>query len=325
MENQLKKPEVAAKKGVAFIKKLLKKMMLLEPFEGTKKYIYDTDFDYEGSETSLPILFIGEELPTPWGKYVKLRKNSFTLSSGDCTFDKKEGLKLLHQIGKGHKEKVLKEVNKQLLKPFSQAYFGKKKKEEDQSIDTQSQILALSKQLLPLIKDLSTEKVSTKKQELLSKIKVLGQELYSFPDWQIHTPNTLSKALSKIISLQVSKSTEEKVQLKENRFFEQTKTLWQMMEEQLSSFNPKNIETSIQKLKTQLFTWSNFEEKVKQQPQLASQLKQQAQLQAWMKEVTKLTTLLSSIQDDLNAFQEAIIAKDEVSAIQIQENILASI
>ncbi len=120
MKSKLKNLDVAKQKGLGFVKKTLKNL-LKEDFTEPTSFFYDSEFDYGGEDGSMPILFIGD-IPSLWKKYVKQNKTSKTLAAGRCMF--KEGMLSLEvKTGKGAKRPVLKEVYKNLLKPFANVQF----------------------------------------------------------------------------------------------------------------------------------------------------------------------------------------------------------
>lgn len=122
MVQKFKSPEMAKEKGQALNIKLLKNI-LSEGFEEPRKFFYDTTFDF-GSAGKLPFLFIGEKVPTPWKAYIKQNKLNNTFVAGKCITDEEGNLKLVIEIGKGGKPPMLKEINKNLLKPAKRkAYF----------------------------------------------------------------------------------------------------------------------------------------------------------------------------------------------------------
>lgn len=120
MKAKLKNLDVAKKKGFGYVKKTLKKVLKAD-FEEPTSFFYDSEFDYEGEEGKMPILFVGE-IPSLWKKYIKENKASKTLAAGRSMF--KDGvLSLEVKTGKGAKRPVLKEVHKMLLKPYAKAQF----------------------------------------------------------------------------------------------------------------------------------------------------------------------------------------------------------
>ena len=126
MKAKLKSPEIAKKKGFEYVKTTLKKALKTlgaQEVSTPLSFFYDSEFDY-GKEGKQPILFIGEEVPSLWRKYIKANKTSKTLVAGRCLFD--GGAKLLSlevKVGKGGKLPVLKLINKELLKPLAKAQF----------------------------------------------------------------------------------------------------------------------------------------------------------------------------------------------------------
>jgi hypothetical protein len=119
MKAKIKNIEIAQKKGLGEIKKLLKKA-LKEPITEASWFFYDTAFDYSGKEGVQPILYIGEKNAF-WKQYAKDNKQSKTFASGVCVCDANGRLKLVAETGKGAKALVLKDINKKVLKPFATA------------------------------------------------------------------------------------------------------------------------------------------------------------------------------------------------------------
>lgn len=131
MKAKLKSPDILKQKGQILNIKLLKKMMN-EGLKEPQKFFYDTEFDF--GDEKLPILYIGESVPTPWKKYIKEKKKEKTFAAGSCISDDKGGLKLVAEIGKGAKATVLKTINKELLKKCkTKAYFV-------ESIDSEGEV-----------------------------------------------------------------------------------------------------------------------------------------------------------------------------------------
>lgn len=126
MKSKLKDMSVAQTKGCDFVSKCLKKRMT-EPFEDPEgvQFFYDAEFDYgvDGGGKK-PLLFIGE-LSSEWRKYIKANKAKMSLAAGRC-MPSKDDPKIINlevKLGKGGKQKYLKEVNKEMLKPFAFAQF----------------------------------------------------------------------------------------------------------------------------------------------------------------------------------------------------------
>jgi hypothetical protein len=121
MKAKLKSPDLLKQKGQILNIKLLKKLVK-DGFQEPLKFFYDTEFDF--GEEKLPILYIGESVPTAWKKYIKTKKKEKTFAAGNCITDENGHIKLVVEIGKGAKAPVLKIINKELLKKCkSKAYF----------------------------------------------------------------------------------------------------------------------------------------------------------------------------------------------------------
>lgn len=131
MKAKLKSPDILKQKGQKTNIQLLKKMMT-EGIKEPQKFFYDIEFDF--GDEKLPILYIGESVPTPWKKYIKDKKKEKTFAAGSCISDDKGRLKLVAEIGKGAKANILKTINKELLKKCkTKAYFV-------ESIDSEGEV-----------------------------------------------------------------------------------------------------------------------------------------------------------------------------------------
>lgn len=125
MKQKYKSPEMMQEKGVDFHTKFLKKTikaMIGAKEKEVQPFFYNTEFDFGEGVEPHPVLFIGE-IPSKWKKYMKANKASKTFAYGDCIIDEEGLLKMQVKVGKGGKPMILKDVNKQLLKPFCKAYF----------------------------------------------------------------------------------------------------------------------------------------------------------------------------------------------------------
>jgi hypothetical protein len=169
MKTKLKNPEIAKANGPDFNKKLLKKL-LMEQFVEPQRFFYDSEFDYGGEIGKQALFYIGD-IPTMWKKYIKEHKKEKTFAGGLCMTDENGEIKLEIQVGKGGKAMVLKAINKELLKPFSKAYFvetidssvelGDVEEKEDMSLEAES--------------DSDTEE-NINTDEILAEIAALSEE-----------------------------------------------------------------------------------------------------------------------------------------------------
>lgn len=122
MKSKVKSPEDAQELGIDGNKRLLKKL-IKDGFEEPLKFFYDTAFDYGDKEEAGPVLFIADKIPASWKRYMKERKQERTFAAGNCLLTVEGMLKMVVETGKGGKASQLKEINKQLLRPFSSAFF----------------------------------------------------------------------------------------------------------------------------------------------------------------------------------------------------------
>lgn len=123
MKQKFKNPAALQEKGFDFHTKLLKKTVkaLQSASEKTAiNFFYNSEFDF-GAEKH-PVLYVGD-FTADWKKYIKENKTEKTFAAGLLKVDNIGNLMLQIKIGKGAKEIVLKSINKQLLRPFSKAYF----------------------------------------------------------------------------------------------------------------------------------------------------------------------------------------------------------
>jgi len=125
MKTKLKNADVAKTKGSDYVKKCLKKRLTEEFAPEGEQFLYDAEFDYGKDNGGVaPLLFVGE-LSSEWRKYIKENKTKATLAGGRCLPSKDDStiLNMEVKIGKGGKQKFLKEINKELLKPFAKSRF----------------------------------------------------------------------------------------------------------------------------------------------------------------------------------------------------------
>lgn len=130
MKSKMKSPEEAQSLGLDGNKRLLKKL-INEGFQEPLKFFYDTTFDYGEDQEVGPLLFISDKIPSAWRRYIKEHKREKTFAAGNCLLIEEGKLKLAVEMGKGAKSSQLKEVNKQLLRPFASAFFVEDLTSED--------------------------------------------------------------------------------------------------------------------------------------------------------------------------------------------------
>jgi hypothetical protein len=122
MKKLFKTPKIAKEKGFHKVKKSIKKFLKeLTPEQQEKPllFFYHSEYDYPTGKK--PIMYVcTEEVSNDWTKWFKLEKSSNKFATVICSFDKKNKLlKIEIQQGKGGKNETIKEVHKELLKPFA--------------------------------------------------------------------------------------------------------------------------------------------------------------------------------------------------------------
>lgn len=122
MKKLFKTPKIAKEKGFDKVKKALKKFLNnLSPEQQEKPLLFFFHSKYEYPEGKKPIMYVcTEDVSNDWTKWFKLEKASKEFATGICSFDKKSKvLSIEIQQGKGGKKDTIKEVHKELLKPFA--------------------------------------------------------------------------------------------------------------------------------------------------------------------------------------------------------------
>lgn len=180
MKKKFKNIAIVQKKGAAEVKKFLKKYVQ-ESITTPTDFFYDTAFDYGDKDGQQPLLIIGQ-LPLVWKNYVKQNKQSTTLLKGKCVIHagSKAELLLFGEVGKGGKPLVIKQLNKDLLKPFAAATL----------VDSLEQ---LSKPLEPAVAESGTSEATVDKGFELTALEESAKAVSE-------QPATIQAALSAVVT-----------------------------------------------------------------------------------------------------------------------------
>lgn len=127
MKSKLKNPDLARQNGDDFVKKCVKKRVTEDFAPEGEQFFYDAEFEYNPEDKKNgcgPLLFIGV-LPSEWRAYMKKNKSKASIAAGRClpAAEDPSIINLQVKLGKGGKQKYLKLINKDILKPFASARF----------------------------------------------------------------------------------------------------------------------------------------------------------------------------------------------------------
>lgn len=197
--------------------------------------------------------------------------------------------------------------------------------QENSSESDKIQAEAIVKEMTGIIQKIKDAK-GQQKEDLMEELDQLRDELDDIPKWRDYTPDNIERVLEQVQqslaqSQAKEKATEQKIATKETKYLEKTKTARSEFYKQLENFDASTAKQQVTSLQQMTSEWKAFIKKVLQKPKVADALQHKKELIAYGKEFKQITESLDLITADLEAFNEAIKAKDKVKAEQLKQKI----